>query len=83
MQDLLDFGSIELSELTESRMMIMDLITRLACERGRDADFDLIEHNIDRTEEVTLAGQLEQRAELVAEFYTLLATATREPRAFD
>jgi len=77
MQDLLDYGSIDLGELTEARLMIMDMITRLACERGRDADFDLIEHNIDRTDEVTKAGLLEQRAELAAEFYTLLARGTR------
>jgi len=76
MQDLMDYGSIELDELTESRIAILELITRYACERGRDEDFDAIEHNIDETERVTQAGQLDRRAELAADFYTVVARAT-------
>lgn len=77
MQDLLDYGSIELDELTESRILVLETITRLACERGTEADFDAIEHNIDETEAVTAAGNLARRAELAAEFYTLVARATQ------
>jgi DNA-binding FadR family transcriptional regulator len=76
MQDMMDYGSIELDELTQARISIMELITREACERGTAGDFDAIEHNIDETEAVTEAGNLDRRAELAAEFYTLVARST-------
>jgi DNA-binding FadR family transcriptional regulator len=76
MQDLMDYGSIELDELTETRILILELLTRLACDRGRDEDFDASEHNVDEPEAVPRAGQLDRRAELAAEFYTLIAKAT-------
>jgi len=76
MQDFLDYGSIDLDELTETRILVLEMVTRQACDRGQDADFDAIEHNIDETASATDAGLLDRRAELAAEFYTLVAAAT-------
>lgn len=76
MRDLLDIGSISLDEITESRTMLMDIVSRLACERASTADMDALERNVDETEEATKAGNLEGRAERIAEFYAMLAGTT-------
>ncbi len=73
MRDLLDFGSISLDEITESRTMMMDMVTRLACERLTSADLEVLEANVNETEAATNAGLLDRRAELIAAFYAYLA----------
>lgn len=79
MRDLMDFGSIGWADLTEARTMVLDMVVRLASERATDADFEALERNVEATEELTLAGQFEQRRNVAYEFYTLLTTATRNP----
>jgi len=74
-RDMLSLGTISVAELTEARVHIQDLVVRLACERATAADLDAIAANIDRTEEVTAAGEYLERVECSREFYRLLVAA--------
>jgi GntR family transcriptional repressor for pyruvate dehydrogenase complex len=74
--DLVDGGSISLSDLTEARVLFMELIVKLACDRATDADFAALEKNIEETEEFTKSGNAELRIERIGQFYTLLAEST-------
>lgn len=75
--DMIDIGSLTLAELTEARVLFMEVLVRLACERATEADFAVLEQNVDETDEFTKAGQLQQRTERLVQFYTLLAESTR------
>lgn len=77
LHDLLSFGAVSIQSLTESRTILQDAVVRLACDRGSDADFDLLEAGIDRTELLTREGRLEERRVQLLEFYRLLGRATR------
>lgn len=74
--DLVDGGSISLSDLTEARLLFMDMVVSLACERATETDFAAMEKNIEETEEYTKADNTELRSERISEFYTLVAEAT-------
>jgi GntR family transcriptional repressor for pyruvate dehydrogenase complex len=74
-RDMLSLGSISVAELTEARVHIQDLVVRLACERATAADLAALAANIDRTEEVTAAGEYLERVECSREFYRLLVAA--------
>lgn len=73
MRDLLETGSITWDELTEARTHVLDTVVRLACERASEDDLDVLEQNVDETEELTKAGLLEERSDSAMRFYTLLA----------
>jgi GntR family transcriptional regulator, transcriptional repressor for pyruvate dehydrogenase complex len=76
MSDLMNFGSIGLDEVAESRTMLMELVTRLVCERASSADFDNLEQIIDETAQATKEGNLDGRAECIARFYACLGGIT-------
>ncbi len=76
MRDMLSLGSISISELSEARIEILDLVVRLACRSAHKADFDAMEQNIERTEAATREGRMLERVEYSREFYRLLAAAT-------
>ncbi|MBN9478429.1 MAG: hypothetical protein ABS43_13670 [Bordetella sp. SCN 67-23] len=77
MQDMLDLGTISLTDLTEARIFILDSVVRLACERATEEDLELIAENV-RSNEIALAsGSREVRLEHATEFYTRLAAATK------
>jgi GntR family transcriptional repressor for pyruvate dehydrogenase complex len=76
MRDMLSLGTISLTELSEARIQVIDLVVRLACERARQADFQALEANIERTDLATREGRLLDRVECSREFYKLLALAT-------
>jgi GntR family transcriptional regulator, transcriptional repressor for pyruvate dehydrogenase complex len=77
LQDLINLGRLSLDDLTEARLLIQDVIVRLACIRATQEDFLALERDIDRTEELTAAGRLRERLEYSIEFYKILAAATR------
>ena len=52
-------------------------VTRLACERGTDVDFDRLEESIVSTERLAKSGDLEGRRLQLLDFYRLLGEATR------
>ena len=73
--DMLSLGSITVADLTESRVHILDLVVRLACERASRADLETLDANIARTEEMTSAGRYLDRVECSREFYRVLVAA--------
>lgn len=77
MRDMLSLGTISVRELSEARIQVIDLVVRLACANARQADFEALEANIERTELATSEGRLLDRVECSREFYKLLAMATR------
>jgi DNA-binding FadR family transcriptional regulator len=58
-------------------LLIQSGMVRLACERATAADIEAIGRNIDRTEEMSRLGRGDERRAAIAEFYRLLALATR------
>ena len=49
MRDMLSLGTISVRELSEARINVLDLVVRLACTNARQADFEALEANIERT----------------------------------
>ncbi|MES2186619.1 MAG: GntR family transcriptional regulator [Pseudomonadota bacterium] len=78
LNELLNLGRITLEGLTESRTILLDAVIRLACQRASDADFEQLEHSIDRTEALSREeGSTEERRIQLLQFYKLLSLATR------
>lgn len=75
--DMVNLGRITLESLTESRVLVTDSIIRLACERGMPADFDALEQSIEKTEQFTREGRIDERRRQLLHFYHLLGVATR------
>jgi len=78
-QDLLYLGSISLENLTEARVLIQDVIVRLACQRATAADLAALDRNIDLAETLTKEKRFSERLEASIEFYRLLAAAAHNP----
>src|SRR5205807_9231454 len=57
MRDMLSLGTISVRELSEARIHVLDLVVRLACANARQADFEALEGNIERTELATREGR--------------------------
>ena len=76
LNDLLSFGGISIQSLTESRSILLNAVIRLACERGTESDFDLLQANIELTEEMAGGEQPAERRIQLLEFYRLLGCAT-------
>jgi DNA-binding FadR family transcriptional regulator len=76
-RDMIDLGRASLPMLMEARLMAMDMVVRLACERATAADFRAMEANLETTEMLTEAGRFEDRTFTAIEFNKLLADATR------
>src|SRR3546814_3653550 len=51
-RDMVALGRISLESLTEARLFICDIVVRLACQRGKEADFRALDDNIRLTEEL-------------------------------
>jgi len=77
LNDVISLGAVSIASLTESRTIVMTAVTRLACERGSDADFERLEESISLTERLAKAGDLEERRVQLLDFYRLLGEATR------
>ncbi len=75
--DMVHLGRISMGSLTESRVIILDAVVRLACERGTEADFAALEASIDRTEQLTHERRWDERRVQLVNFYRLLGAATR------
>ena len=79
LRDMMSVGHISLDNLTEARVLIQEVVVRLACARATKSDFEALEANIDQTEAFTQAGRYAERTKSSLEFYKLLAAATRNP----
>jgi GntR family transcriptional regulator, transcriptional repressor for pyruvate dehydrogenase complex len=76
-QDMIDLGRATLPMLMEARLMVMDIVVRLACQRATTADFRAMEANLKKTVELTEAGHLLDRTFTAIEFNKILADCTR------
>ncbi|MFT3820895.1 MAG: FCD domain-containing protein [Rubrivivax sp.] len=74
--DMVHLGRISLADLTESRVILLDAVLRLAAERAREQELDALARSIERTEELTRLNRLDERREQLVNFYRLLAQAT-------
>lgn len=79
MEDLMHLGGIDLADVTESRLSIETAIVEIAAKKGKTADFDRLDQNIDQVEVLTEARDMEAKADLNMEFHVLLAEATGNP----
>ncbi len=75
-ENMLDLGRISMHDFTEARILITEVIMRLACERGRKKDFDAIARNIDRLDSAVKRGEGYKDLTVITDFYDLLAIAT-------
>src|SRR5882757_710126 len=78
-QDLLYLGSITVDNLTEARVLLQDVIVRLACQRATCADLAALDKNVDLTEKLTMESRFNERLEVSIQFYQLLAAAAHNP----
>lgn len=74
-RDLLHLRQISTDSVLETLILLTNDAIRLACERGTQTDFDAIERDIDRCEQLAREGRFNRSAYIV-EFYGLLAKAT-------
>jgi GntR family transcriptional repressor for pyruvate dehydrogenase complex len=74
--DMVTLGRLSMESLTESRVIIQDAVVRLACARASDATLDALQQSIDRTEQLTLSGQFDERRLQLLQFYRLLSQGT-------
>lgn len=74
--DLLNFGSIGLDEIAESRTLMMDMVTRLVCDRMTVSDLAALRAIVDEIEGFTQSGDLFRRAAGIAHFYDRLGSIT-------
>jgi DNA-binding FadR family transcriptional regulator len=79
MLDLLHLGRITLEHLTEARLWIESIVTRVACQRATEQDFAALEANIDLGVELLKAGRLEEKVAVNIDFHNILARATKNP----
>src|SRR3546814_10356105 len=76
MGDLLRLGSISLAQLTEARLWIQSISTRVAVERATEEDIARLDPNVQEAERLFLAGEFERKAHVNIAFHILLAQAT-------
>jgi GntR family transcriptional regulator, transcriptional repressor for pyruvate dehydrogenase complex len=76
-RDMLELGRATLPMLMEARLMVMDMVVRLACQRATAADFRAMEANLEKTVALTDAGRLVDRTFTAIEFNKILADCTR------
>ena len=74
-RDMLQLNKISIDSITEARLLLTIDAIKLACARGTEADFDAIERDIHRCEQLAKDGNLD-RSVYIVEFYNLLAKAT-------
>lgn len=77
--DMYSLGSIQPAHLIETRLLIGVEVVRLACERGTNDDFDVLERNMEAAEEAAKAGDTTRRTTINLEFYRILARMTQNP----
>jgi DNA-binding FadR family transcriptional regulator len=76
LEDMIDLGRVSMRDFTEARILITEVVVRLACERGKKKDFDAIERDIERLEAALARGEGRSDTTYITNFYDLLAAAT-------
>ncbi len=76
MEDMIDLGRVSMHDFTEARILITEVVVRLACQRGTKKHFDAIERDIERLEAAVERGDGRSDPTYITGFYDLLAAAT-------
>jgi GntR family transcriptional repressor for pyruvate dehydrogenase complex len=79
LKDLLNLRGITIEQLTESRIWLAEIVTRVAVERASDAEIDLLETNVDDAERSFRQGDIERKLALQIEFHNIMARITQNP----
>ncbi len=79
LKDLFHLKGVTLDELTEARVWIETLVSRLACERATEDDLANLEANVDEAEALFRAGRYDDKIDVQVEFHNILARATHNP----
>ncbi|MBT3703535.1 MAG: FadR family transcriptional regulator [Alphaproteobacteria bacterium] len=79
LKDLFYLGGVSLQELTDARIWIETLVTRLACERGTDEDFAALKENVEEANTLLKQGHFNDKIDVHVEFHNILARATHNP----
>ena len=77
--DLYHLGAITPEHLTEARIWLSEMVVRVVCVRGSEADFAALQANVDAMRAADAAGDFDERQRLNREFHLILARATRNP----
>lgn len=75
-QDMVTLAQASIESVTEARVEITCVATRLACERATPEELDALQRDIDHHRELFRAGHASRSARSVTEFYRLIARAT-------
>ena len=79
MRDLYHLGAITPEHLTEARIWLSEMVVRVVCARGTEADFAALQANVEAMRAADAAGDFDERQRLNREFHLILARATRNP----
>jgi flavin reductase (DIM6/NTAB) family NADH-FMN oxidoreductase RutF len=75
LRELAARGRMDPKNLDEARRLVNCMLLRLACENGREEDFDAIERNILEIENYVALEDREKRSEASLEFFRLITKA--------
>jgi len=79
MRDMLHLGHITIEHLTQARLWMETIVTRIACQRATEEDFAELEANIEQGVELMRQGRLVEKVAVNIEFHNILARATQNP----
>lgn len=77
--DLYRLGVILPADLAEARLLIGVEVTRLACQRATEAEYEALEANLDASEAAMATGDSKKRFELNLDYHIILAKAAKNP----
>ena len=78
-EDLLHLGGVELTDITDARLLIETAIVEAVVARATEADLNRLEENIDAVEKLTRDGDMDAKTDLNIGFHVLLGECTGNP----
>jgi DNA-binding FadR family transcriptional regulator len=75
-QDMVSLAQTSIESVTEARIEITCVATRLACQRATEDDLEAIQRDVDYHRELFRSGHGSRNTRSVTEFYRLIARAT-------
>lgn len=76
---LFQLRGITIEQLTEARIWISEIVTRIACDRATQEDYDRLDQNVRDAEGAFESGNMREKLAIQMEFHNLLARATHNP----
>lgn len=75
-ENMLELGRIPLADFAEARILITEVVVRLACERATERDFAALEVDIERLAKAVENDEARKDTHYITDFYDILAAAT-------